>query len=60
MSKNNPKPSTWYDAYRKVRYKTPPVQQKPQVIDDKAKRDKQDQAEVRRKKHDWKRGDFDD
>ena len=48
------------DAFMKVRYKTPPVQQKPSVIDDKTKDKKREERDMKRKNHDWNRGHFDE
>jgi len=57
MSKNNPKPATWYDAFKKVRYKTPPAPGE-QVIDDETKKRKKERRENTQEKHKWRRGDF--
>ena len=54
------KSQNWWKAYLGVRDRTAPVQQKPQVIDETSKQQREDKQELRRKKHDWKRGEFDD
>jgi len=58
MSKNNPKPKSWYDAYLKVRYKTP-KSPRTKVIDPPTKEKNRNKRDDAKKRHDWKRGDFD-